>query len=218
MHTRTQQISVLLAEDHALVREGTRQMLEQHDLITVVGEAMDGEVAIDMAIDLRPDVVVLDMSMPVKNGVEVTLAVRAAPDPPHVLILSAYDDLDYASAALRAGASGYLLKTANGDDLFAAIIAVARGEIVLHPTIAAKVLGDQSDRQRAPTLSDREMEVLGHASRGLKTTEIAHELSLSTRTVESHFTSIYNKLGVTNRTAAVLHAASQGWVAIDRDE
>ena len=218
MERPKERISVLLAEDHALVREGTRQMLEQHDRITVVGEAVDGETAIEMTRDLRPDVLVLDMSMPIVNGVEVTRAVRAASEPPRVLILSAYDDRDYASAALRAGASGYLLKTATSEDLSAAIVAVARGEVVLHPAIAAKIVEGESDHEHVMTLSDRELEVLSHASRGLRTTDIARELSVSTRTVESHFTSIYNKLGVTNRTAAVLHAASQGWIMIDRDE
>ena len=217
MERQHERISVLLAEDHALVREGTRKMLERHDLITVVGEAVDGETAIEMTRDLRPDVLVLDMSLPVANGVEVTKAVRADSDSPQVLILSAYDDFDYASAALRAGASGYLLKTASGDDLVAAIIAVARGEVVLHPDVAAKVLEAHADHDHVNALSDREMDVLSHASRGLKTSEIAHELSVSTRTVESHFTSIFNKLGVANRTAAVLHAASQGWITVDRD-
>lgn len=217
MESRHAPISVLLAEDHALVREGTRQMLEQHDAITVVGEAVDGEAAMEMSRDLQPDVLVLDMSMPIANGVEVTKAVRAFPDPPQVLILSAYDDSDYATAGLRAGASGYLLKTATGDDLIAAIVAVARGEVVLHPTIAAKILEVRSDADQGVALSDREIEVLDHAGRGLKTTAIADELSVSTRTIESHFTSIYNKLGVTNRTAAVLHAASHGWIALDRD-
>ncbi len=211
-------ISVLLADDHALVREGTRQMLERHAEITVVGEAVDGETAIEMVRDLRPDVLVLDMSMPVANGVEVTTVVRSAPDPPQVLILSAYDDGDYASAALRAGASGYLLKTAGGEDLYAAILAVARGEVVLHPTIAARVLESHPghEHDHVMTLSERELEVLSHASRGLRTADIADELSVSSRTVESHFTSIFNKLGVANRTAAVLHAASQGWIATDR--
>jgi NarL family two-component system response regulator LiaR len=220
MESRHQPISVLLAEDHALVREGTRQMLERHDVITVVGEAVDGETAIEMTRDLRPDVLVLDMSMPVANGVEVTRVVRAVPDPPQVLILSAYDDSDYASAALRAGASGYLLKTASSEDLYAAILAVARGEVVLHPAIAAKVLEAHPEHahDHVMTLSDRELEVLSHASRGLRTADIADVLSVSSRTVESHFTSIYNKLGVANRTAAVLHAASQGWIAADRDE
>ena len=217
MESRQQPISVLLADDHALVREGTRQMLDRHDVITVVGEAVDGETAIEMTRDLGPDVLVLDMSIPVANGVEVTKVVRAYSEPPRVLILSAYDDSDYASAALRAGASGYLLKTANSEDLFAAILAVARGEIVLHPAIAAKVLESHADHDHVMTLSERELEVLHHASRGLRTTDIADELSVSSRTVESHFTSIFNKLGVANRTAAVLHAVSQGWIAVDRD-
>ena len=218
MDIRAEPISVLLAEDHALVREGTRQMLEQHHLIKVVGEAVDGGMAIEMARDLRPDVLVLDMSMPIVNGVEVTKAVRAGSSPPYILVLSAYDDGDYVSAALQAGATGYLLKTASSEELFAAILAVARGEVVLHPGVARKVLGQGAGGDPAVTLSGREMEVLRHASRGLRTRDIASALAVSTRTVESHFTSIYNKLGVTSRTAAVLHAASHGWIAVDRDQ
>lgn len=217
MEVRPDPISVVLAEDHALVREGTRQMLEQHASITVVGEAVDGEAAIELTRDLRPDVLLLDMSIPVVNGVEVTRAVRAGSSRPAVLILSAYDDGDYVAAALSAGASGYLLKTASGEELYAAILAVAHGEIVLDPGVARKVLGEQAGGDTTVALSSREMEVLRLASRGLKTRAIATELGLSTRTVESQFTSIYNKLGVTSRTAAVLHAASHGWVSTEHD-
>lgn len=208
-------INVVLAEDHALVREGTRQMLEQHELIRVVGEAADGQAAIEMAADLRPDVLVLDMSMPDANGVEVTRAVREGSHPPRVLILSAFDDGDYVSAALHAGASGYLLKTASSDELFAAILAVAHGGIVLHPAVAGKVLGERSGGVGG--LSGREVEILRYAARGLRTRDIARELSVSNRTVEGHFTSIFNKLGVSSRTAAVLHAATHGLIGIDRD-
>jgi DNA-binding NarL/FixJ family response regulator len=219
MGDRREPIGVLIAEDHAIVREGTRQMLERHERINVVGEATDGQAAIALCRDLRPDVLLLDMSMPAVNGVEVTRAVCDGPDPPHVLILSAYDDSDYVSAALHAGASGYMLKTASSEDLYAAVLAVARGEIVLHPAVARKALGSRAGGGGdAMTLSDREMEVLRHAARGQKTREIASELSVSTRTVESHFTSIYNKLGVKSRTAAVLHAASRGWIALDRED
>lgn len=217
MQNPSKAIQVLLAEDHALVREGTRKMLEQDERISVVGEAADGHAAIDMTRDLHPDVLLLDMSLPVANGIEVTRAVRAMPDPPHVLILSAYDDSDYVSAALSAGAGGYMLKNAGSEDLLAALLAVARGDIVLHPSVARRALGAHAGGDDPTPLSERELDVLRQAAKGLKTKEIAERLSLSTRTVESHLTSIYNKLGVTGRTAAVLYAASHGWVTAEHD-
>ena len=136
-----QPIRVLLAEDHAVVREGTRKILEADPGISVVGEAADGAEAVDLARDLSPDVVLLDMAMPVLNGVEATRKLRALSSPPKVLVLSAYDDVSYAEAVLAAGASGYLLKIAHAEDVVAAIQSVARGDVVLHPAIARKLLG-----------------------------------------------------------------------------
>lgn len=209
-------VRVLLAEDHAVVREGTRKMLESDDLIRVVGEAVDGPTAVALAQELKPDVLLLDMSLPALNGIEVTRRLSESEHGPYVLILSAYDDTDYVQASLDAGASGYLLKTAGSDEVAAAILAVARGEVVLHRSVAHKALGRGRDGAGAPGgLSRRELEVLRLAARGQRTREIAEAMSLSTRTVESHFTSIYNKLGVSGRTEAVLHAASHGWVKID---
>ena len=205
-------VTVLLAEDHAVVREGTRQMLEGDELISVIGEAVDGPAAVEMARDLRPDVLLLDMSLPTLNGIEVTEAVRALPHPPHVLILSAYDDTDYVTASLAAGAGGYLLKTAGSREVIAAIIAVSRGDIVLHPAVARRVLAGRSVAGSPDRLSERELEVLREAARGLRTKEIASELAVSTRTIESHFTSIFNKLGVSNRTEAVMQAVARGLV------
>jgi len=217
MQSHHQTIRVLLAEDHTLVREGTRQMLEQDERICVMGEAADGPATIELTRDLRPDVLLLDVSLPVVNGIEVTKAVRALPNPPHVLILSAHDDSDYVSAALSAGAGGYLLKIADSQEVLAAVFAVSRGELVLHPAVARKALGPHAGGDVPTSLSERELEVLRQAAHGLKTRDIAEALSLSTRTVESHLTSIYNKLGVAGRTAAVVHAATRGWVTIDDD-
>jgi DNA-binding NarL/FixJ family response regulator len=212
---RLQPVRVLLAEDHAVVREGTRQMLDHDEMITVVGEAVDGPTAVELTRELAPDVLLLDMSLPILNGIEVTRVVRALPRPPHVLILTAYDDTDYVTAALSAGAGGYLMKTAGSGEVIAAILSVARGDIVLHPAVARRALGERSGGGDPMALSGRELEVLRQAARGLRTKEIASALSLSTRTVESHFTSIFNKLGVTSRTEAVMHAAARGWVSLE---
>jgi len=205
-------VTVVIAEDHAVVREGTRQMLESNDLITVLGEAVDGPGAVAACLDVAPDVLLLDMSLPDMNGIEVTKRVQDQPHPPRVLILSAYDDTNYVTAALDAGAGGYLLKTAGSQEVIAAILAVSRGDIVLHPTVAKRALEHRAQGESAGPLSDREVKVLQLAVNGSRTKEIAAELSVSTRTVEGHFTSIYNKLGVTNRTEAVLYAATRGWV------
>jgi DNA-binding NarL/FixJ family response regulator len=209
-------LRVLLAEDHAVVREGTRQILEGDPELTVVGEAADGAEAVSLAARLRPDVVLLDLSLPVLNGVEATRRIRALERPPHVLILSAYDDEDYVVAAIDAGASGYLLKTAHAEDVVAAIRAVARGEIVLHPAVAGPFLVRGRRSEREP-LTDRELEILRLAARGQRTRDIADHLSLSVRTVEAQFTGIFNKLGVSTRTEAIVHAASRGWVRLERE-
>ena len=202
-------LRVLLADDHAMVREGTRSILEADPTISIVGEAANGAEAVDLARDLAPDVVLLDMAMPVLNGVEATRRIRSLEPPPYVLLLSAYDDVDYAQAALAAGANGYLLKTAHAADVVAAIHSVAQGEVVLHPRIARKLLGHRP-RDDAHLLSQREMQVLHHAARGTRNREIAEALRVSTRTVEGHLTSIFNKLGVSSRTEAIVHAASRG--------
>jgi NarL family two-component system response regulator LiaR len=209
-------LRVLLAEDHAVVREGTRQILEQDPELTVVGEAADGAEVVSLAARLLPDVVLLDLSLPVMNGVEAARRIRALEHPPFVLILSAYDDEDYVVAAIDAGASGYLLKTAHADDVVAAIRAVARGEVVLHPAVARHLVGHGSHGEREP-LTDRELDILRLAARGQRTKDIAAHLSVSTRTVDAQFTGIFNKLGVSTRTEAIVHAASRGWVRLERE-
>lgn len=210
-------LTVLLAEDHAVVREGTRQILEREPTIAVVGEAADGAQAVAMATELDPDVLLLDLSLPVLNGIEVTRRVRELPRPPAVLLLSAYDDENYVVAALEAGALGYLIKTAHAEDVIAAVRAVARGELVLHPAVARGVLNHNRSEPATHRLSARELEVLRLTASGMHNREIAATLALSTRTVEGHLTAIFNKLGVGSRTEAIVHAASKGWLRLGEE-
>jgi Response regulator containing a CheY-like receiver domain and an HTH DNA-binding domain len=203
------QLRVLLADDHAMVREGTRSILAADPTISIVGEAADGAEAVDMARELTPDVVLLDMAMPVMNGVEATRRLRSLEPPPYVLLLSAYDEVDYVQAALAAGANGYLLKTAHAADVVAAIHSVAQGEVVLHPGVARKLLSHRA-RDDGHLLSQRETEVLHYLARGARNREIATALQVSTRTVEGHLTSVFNKLGVSSRTEAIVRASSLG--------
>lgn len=207
-------VRVLLAEDHAVVREGTRQIVEADAAIAVVGEAADGEQVVALAARLRPDVVLLDLHMPVLNGIEATRQIVGETPDAKTLILSAYDDDDYVAAALDAGASGYLLKSANGHEVIAAIHAVAQGQVVMDARLARRALR----RRESPDVNEptsRELEVLRLAARGLRTKDIAAELGTSPRTVEAHFTSIFNRFGVTTRTEAVLHAAARRWIHVE---
>jgi DNA-binding NarL/FixJ family response regulator len=210
-------LTVLLAEDHAVVREGTREMLERDPRISVVGEAPDGLAAVSLAAELRPTVVVLDLGLPVLNGIEAAKRIRALPDPPRILILSAYDDQDYVLAAIDAGATGYLLKTAHIADVIAALHSVAAGEVVLHPSVARRLLGRTGAPNGTGQLTHRELQVLRMAARGNHNKQIAAFLAISPRTVEAQFTSIFNKLGVATRTEAIVQAASRGWLVLERE-
>jgi two-component system, NarL family, response regulator LiaR len=215
-----ERIRILLAEDHALVREGTRRMLELQPEIEVVGECGDGLQAASLIAALRPDVAILDVRMPGLNAIEVTRQVRALGLPTRVLVLTAYDDDNFVAAALEAGAHGYLLKTARASELVGAVRGVFAGETVLDPAIAAKMTQilmrrgreENGEAECREVLTGRELEVLELASRGMRNREIAEQLGVSSRTVEGHFSSILNKLGVSSRTGAVMHAASHHWL------
>jgi NarL family two-component system response regulator LiaR len=214
-------IRVLLAEDHVIVREGTRELVQHEPDMEVVGEAGDGEEAIQLATKLRPDVVIIDIAMPKLNGIEATKQIKELYPATAVLVLTAYDDDQYIFALLEAGAAGYLLKNVRGRELIDAIRAVYAGESVLHPAITRKVIesflpaGKPAERRIAEPLSEREMEVIKLAGRGMSNKDIAEELSLSVRTVQAHLGNIFNKLGVGSRTEAVLYALKKGWVALE---
>ncbi len=214
-------IRIVIADDHALVREGTRQILEDHPGLVVAGEAQDGEEAVAMVSRLQPDVVLMDIAMPKLNGIEATRLIKKESPATSVLILTAYDDDQYIFALLDAGAAGYLLKNVRGEELAQAVRAVAEGESVLHPTIASKVFKRYTSPGRAPAqeevdrLSDRESEVLAMAARGLSNKMIARELSLSDRTVQVHLSNIFGKLGVASRTEAVITALQRGLLQLE---
>jgi DNA-binding NarL/FixJ family response regulator len=220
-----EKIRVLLAEDHIVVREGTRELLRREQDMEVVGEAGDGEEAIDLATKLQPDVVVMDIAMPKVNGIEATKRIKELYPSTAVLILTAYDNEQYIFALLEAGAAGYLLKNVRRSELIDAVRAVYAGESVLHPVVAHKVLqrfrggggggGDQGGRD---ILSEREMEVLRLASKGISNKDIAKELVLSVRTVQAHLSNIFNKLGVGSRTEAVLYALRRGWLSLEEED
>ncbi len=215
-------IRIIFAEDHVLVREGTRQLLDRHKDLEVVGEAADGFEAVELVKHLKPDLAILDISMPRMGGIEATRQIKKIAPQTSILILSAYDDDQYVFALLEAGAAGYLLKDVSGDELVRAVRAVHAGEPVLHPAIARKVLARFAEKQDAAKqpgdggpLSDRELEVLRLAALGMSNAAIAHELALSARTVQVHLTHIFAKLGVASRTEAVIAALRRGWFSLE---
>jgi NarL family two-component system response regulator LiaR len=215
-------IRVLIADDHAFVREGTRRILEQEKDIDVVAEASDGEEAFRLSVDLKPDVVLMDISMPKLDGIEATKKIKEQNPSIVILILTAYDDDQFIFSLLEAGAAGYLLKSVHGREIVEAIRAVYAGESVLHPSVARKVLNrfgqirDKPQKKESfEELSDREMEVLKLVTKGLSNKDIADELFLSIRTVQGHLGNIFNKLMVSSRTEAVVRALKEGWVTLD---
>jgi NarL family two-component system response regulator LiaR len=213
-------IRVLLAEDHVMVREGTREFVQRESDMEVVGEAGDGEEAVKLAKELKPDVVVMDISMPKLNGVEATRQIKAFNPSIAVLILTAYDYDQYIFALLEAGAAGYLLKGVKVQELLDAIRAVYAGESVLHPVVARRVVDrlitpGRKETPVAEALSEREMEVLRLAATGVSNKDIAQQLFLSPRTVQVHLGNIFGKLGVASRTEAVLYALRKGWLTLE---
>lgn len=217
-----EKIRIILADDHTLVREGTRERLEREDDFEVVGEASNGEEAVRLVTQLKPDVAIVDIAMPRLNGIDATKQIKEAHPATAVLVLSAYDNDQYIYAVLEAGASGYLLKNVQGRQLVDAIHDVHAGEVVLDPHVARKVVrwfSSLSKGERMEKLpehfSDRELEVLKLAAKGMSNKEIAAELSLSVRTVQSHLANIFDKLGVNSRTEAVLCALKEGWISLD---
>ena len=213
-------IKVLLAEDHVIVREGTREFVQREPDMEVVGEAGDGEEAVKLATKLKPDVVVMDIAMPKLNGIEATKKIKALHPSIAILILTAYDYDQYIFALLEAGAAGYLLKGVQIREVIDAIRAVYAGESVLHPVVARRVIDRMvspasSKTEATELLSQREMEVLKLAATGVSNKEIARQLFLSPRTVQVHLGNIFSKLGVASRTEAILYGLKRGLLTLE---
>ncbi len=213
-------IRVVLADDHAVVRQGLREFLEEAGDILVVAEAADGEAALNAIRQHKPDVAVLDIQMPRRTGIQVTRAVRDERLPVGVLVLTAYDDDPYVQAVLEAGANGYVLKHASSDEIVQAVHTVHEGQMALDPTIARKIVSRwMSAGQTPPEPAEarptpREMDVLQLMARGLTNKAIAAQLKISERTVQGHIASLFDKLGVSSRTEAVVRASQLGWVSL----
>lgn len=211
-------IRVMLADDHPVLRGGLRQLIESQSDMCVVGEAANGDDAWRAAADLAPDVLVMDLSMPVIDGIEATRRVRRDLPSVRVLALTAHEERQYLNQLLRAGASGYVLKRAAAEDLLRAIRAVAGGDTYIDPVLAATVVEGYLDSQRSheptsETLSEREREVLIRIAKGFSNREIAAELGLSIKTVETYKARVAEKLGLRTRVEIVRFAAQQGWLA-----
>jgi DNA-binding NarL/FixJ family response regulator len=213
-------IKVLLADDHALFREGTRSFIEQENDMEVIGEASDGAETIKLVNELHPHIVLMDITMPKVDGIEATRRIKAECPETAILILTDYDNERDILDLLEAGAAGYLLKSLSGADLVNAIRAVHAGEAVLHPTIAQKLFSRLGSNRRQDTaheneLSEREREILKLAARGLSNQDIAAHLYLSHRTVQAHLANIFRKMDAGSRTEAVLKAMTKGWLGLD---
>jgi DNA-binding NarL/FixJ family response regulator len=202
-------ISIVVVEDYALVREGTAELLEREPGCTVTGQAGSAEAALELLRDLRPDVALVDVELPGMNGIALARAIAERAPDVRVIILSAYDDYAYVLGALEAGVAGYLLKTSSARELADAVRAAAGGALVLDQSISRRLSRRwRSGPSPAPALTPRETEVLGLIARGLPNKQIASQLGLGLRTVESHVSSLLGKLGVTSRTEAALSAVS----------
>ncbi|MEU4423565.1 response regulator transcription factor [Actinoplanes sp. NPDC024001] len=204
-------ISLLIVDDHPVVRDGLRGMFDADPRFTVIGEAGDGVEAVTAAETLRPDVILMDLRMPRGDGVTAIRELARRGVPARILVLTTYDTDSDVLPAIEAGATGYLLKDAQREDLFRAVETAARGQAVLSPTVATKLMG-QMRQPAAEALSQREIEVLELIARGRTNREAAKQLLISEATVKTHLLHVYAKLGVNDRAAAVATAFSRGYL------
>jgi two-component system, NarL family, response regulator LiaR len=213
---------ILIADDHAMLREGMHELLEQEKDFDLVGEAADGEEAVKLAGELKPDIVIMDIVMPKLNGVEATKQIKQVSPVTAILILTAYSDIRYIIGLLEVGACGYLLKNSPGKDVVKAIREIRAGESVLDPEVTRKLVQrlaslskTQDEREVTGQLTSRETEILKWASQGLSNKEMSEKLFISLRTVKAHMTNIFNKLGCSSRTDAIIKGLKQGYISLD---
>lgn len=209
----TEKITVLIVDDHAVVRQGLRTFLELQDDIEVVGEAENGAQAVDQTRQHGPDVVLMDLVMPEMDGIEATRRISALRPDTKVIALTSFAADDKVFPAIKAGASGYQLKDVSPSDLADAIRAAHRGETQLHPEVAKKLMDQVAGRAEEPApeeLTERELEVLRLVASGLSNKEIAQELTISDKTVKTHISSILSKLHLADRTQAAIYALKKG--------
>ena len=217
----TAKIRLLIADDHAVLRDGMCQLLSQYPDLEVVGAAANGMEALRLTEDLSPDVVLMDIVMPELDGIEATRRIKAVRPATAILPLTAYDDERYVVGLLQAGAAGYILKSATTGEIVEAIRTVYAGESVLHPAATVRLLSralhspaQLSRNQGSATLTERELDILKLAAQGIRNRDIAASLSLSLPTVKAHLTNIFNKMGVASRTEAALEALRRGWIQL----
>lgn len=212
-------IRILIADDHLIIREGLRLILETAEGMELVGEASDGAEALRLAGETRPDVILMDLRMPGMDGLTAIQHLSVEHPQIAVVILTTYNEDDGMVRGLQAGARAYLLKDTDRLTLFNTIRAAARGETLLQPEVLARLLTQRAaPPAAAPELSERELEVLTAVGRGQRSKEIAYHLGISERTVKAHLASLYNKLGVDSRAAAVSAAIQRGLLSAGQEE
>lgn len=214
-HQESQKISVLIVDDHPIVRQGLRTLLELQDDITVAGEAINGKIAVELTARLKPDVVLMDLVMPELDGISATRQIKALQQATRVIALTSFVEDEKVIPAIQAGAVSFLLKDVSPNDLIEAIRAAYQGEARLHPTVIRKLMNQVSSQpaamqQIAPDLTERELEVLRLVAEGLRNREIALKLVISEKTVKTHISSLLSKLGLEDRTQLAIYAIKKG--------
>jgi two-component system, NarL family, response regulator LiaR len=217
-----EKIKILIVDDHPVVRKGTRAMLETEPDIEIAGEGKNGAEAVTLYQQTSPDVVLMDLVMPVVDGIEAISQIRALDSQARILVLTSFTSDDKLFAALRAGAAGYMLKDSDPDDLLRALKQVHRGESSLHPAVAHRLLAQLAQpaesKPQVDPLTEREKEVLTYIAQGLNNNQIAEKLVVSRATVHSHVNRILAKLHLDSRTQAALYAIREGYVTIGRED